>query len=107
MRFSLKEDITDHPSIPTIMGDKYPVSAQFDFIRVVVVEPELILKSLDPSKATGYDQIPARVLRDGASILAVPLAEMINIVFHNACVPLTGNWRKSVPSSRGMTKLTN
>ena len=106
MRFSLKEDITDHPSIATIMGDKYPVSAQFDFIRVLVVEPELILKSLDPSKATGHDQISARVLRD-ASILAVPLAKLINIVFHNACVPPTGNWRKSVPSSRDMTKLTN
>ena len=109
VRFSLEEDITDHPikaSIATIMGDKYPVSAQFDFIRVLV-ETELILKSLNPGKATRHDQIPARVLRDGASILAVPLVKLINIVIDNACVPLTGNWRKSVPYSRDMTKLTN
>ena len=45
VRFSLEEDITDHPikaSIATIMGDKYPVSAQFDFTRVLV-ETEVIL----------------------------------------------------------------
>ena len=57
VRFSLEEDITGHPikaSIATIMGYKYPVSAHFDFIRVLV-ETELIIKSLDPGKATRHD----------------------------------------------------
>ena len=41
--------------------------AQFEFNHVSMAETELILQSLDPNKATGHDQIPARVLRDGAS----------------------------------------
>ena len=45
------------------------------------------LKYLDPNKATGHDQIPARVLRDGASVLADPIAQLINTVIDNACVP--------------------
>ena len=47
----------------------------------------LALKSLDPNKATGHDQIPARVLRDGASVLAAPIARLINTVIDNAGVP--------------------
>ena len=41
---------------------------------------ELILKSLDLNKATGYDQIPARVLRDGALVLAPRIARLINTI---------------------------
>ena len=44
------------------------MAAQFEFNHVSKAETELILKFLDPNKATGHDQIPARVhvLRDGA-----------------------------------------
>ena len=52
-----------------------------------MAETELILKSLDPNKDTGQDQIPARVLRDGASVLAAPIARLTNTVIDNACVP--------------------
>ena len=48
---------------------------------------ELILQSLDPNKATGYDQIHARVLRDGALVLAARIARLINTIIDNACVP--------------------
>ena len=52
-----------------------------------MVETELILKSLDSNKATGHDQIPAHVLRDGASVLAGPIVRLINTVIDSACVP--------------------
>ena len=63
------------------------MAAQFEFYHVSMAETELILKSLDPNKATGHDQIPARVLRDGASVLAAPIARLINTVIDHACVP--------------------
>ena len=63
------------------------MAAQFEFDHVSVAETELILQSLDPNKATGHDQIPARVLRDGASVLAAPIARLVNTVIDNACVP--------------------
>ena len=36
--------------------------------------------SLDTSEATGMDQIPAKLLRDGAEVLALPLSNMINLL---------------------------
>ena len=79
-------DISVHPSIAAIR-DECVVVARFEFNHVSTAEAELILKSLDPNKATGHDQIPARVLRDGALVLAGPIARLINTVIDNACVP--------------------
>ncbi|PFX24620.1 hypothetical protein AWC38_SpisGene10775 [Stylophora pistillata] len=74
-----------HPSI--VATRKECVAAQFEFDHVSVAETELILKSLDPNKATDHDQIPARVLRDGVSVLAVPVAHLVNAGIDYACVP--------------------
>ena len=63
-----------------------------------MAETELIHESLDPNKATGHDQIPARVLQDGASVLAGPIARLINTVTDNACVP--AEWKLAQPFSR-------
>ena len=72
-----------------------------------MAETELILKSLDPNKDTGQDQIPARVLRDGASVLAAPIARLTNTVIDNACVPAEWKLAESVLSSREMMSLTS
>ena len=79
-------DISVHPSIVAIRDERV-TAAQFEFNDVSMAETELILKSLDPNKATGHDQIPTCVLRDGASVLAGPIARLINTVIDNACVP--------------------
>ena len=79
-------DISVHPSIVAIRDERV-MAAQFEFNDVSMAETELILKSLDPNKATGHDQIPTCVLRDGASVLAGPIARLINTVIDNACVP--------------------
>ena len=55
-------DISAHPSIVAIRNC---VAAQFEFNHLSMAETELILQSLDPNKATGHGQIPARVLRPG------------------------------------------
>ena len=79
-------DISVHPSIAA-RRDECVVAAQFEFNHVSMAETELILKSLDPNKATGHDQIPAPVLRDGASVLAAPIARLINTVIDNCLCP--------------------
>ena len=78
-------DISVHPSIAAIR-DECVVAAQFEFNHVSMAETELILKSLDPN-----DQIPARVLRDSASVLSAPITRLINPVIDSACVP--AEWR--------------
>lgn len=55
-----------------------------------MAETELILKSLDPNKATGPDQIPDPVHRVSASVLADPMARLINIFIDNG-FQLIGN----------------
>ena len=90
-------DISVHPSFAAIR-DECVVAAQFEFNHVSMAETELILESLDPNKATGHDQNPARVLRDGASGLAAPIARLINTVIDNACVPAEWKLAKICPT---------
>ena len=49
------------------------------------VEKELL--GLNPSKSTGLDNIPARFLRDGASVLKGPLTHIINLSITSGIVP--------------------
>ena len=83
-------DISVYPSIAAIREERV-LAAQFEFNHVSMAETELILRSLDPNKATGHDQIPARVLRDEASVLVAPIARLINTVTDNARVP--SDWK--------------
>ena len=99
-------DISVHPSIVAIR-DKRVMAAQFEFNDVSMAETELILKSLDPNKATGHDQIPTCVLRDGASVLAGAIARLINTVIDNACVPAEWKLAEICPMFREMMSLTS
>ena len=49
------------------------VSKAFEFSNLSEEAFKKILLSLDASKIAGMDQIPAKSLRDGAEILALPL----------------------------------
>ena len=55
------------------------ISNDFKFSNVSEEDIEKILLSLDTSKAAGMDQIPAKFLRDGAEVLALPLGNIINL----------------------------
>ena len=94
-------DISVHPSIAAIR-DEWVLAAQFEFNHVSKTETQLILKSLDPNKATGHDQIPARVLQNGASVLADPVARLINTVTDNACVPAEWKSAEICPPNAGL-----
>ena len=51
----------------------------FEFSNVSEEDVKKILLSLDTSKAAGMDQIPAKFLRDGAEVLALPFGNIINL----------------------------
>ena len=55
------------------------VSNIFEFSNVSEEDIKKILISLDTSKVTGMDQIPAKFLRDGAELLTFPLRNLINL----------------------------
>ena len=55
------------------------VSNDFEFSNVSEEDVKKILLSLDTSKAAGMDGIPAKFLRDGAQVLALPLLNIINL----------------------------
>jgi len=46
-----------------------------------------ILKSLKRKKSSGYDEIPASLITDGAGVLCEPLSFMINGSLDNALFP--------------------
>ena len=52
-----------------------------DFVlhNVDVTSVEKILKNLDVTKASGIDQTSARFLKDGAPVIAIHLANIINL----------------------------
>ena len=49
------------------------VSSDFEFSNVCEEDVKKILISLDTSTTAGMNQIPAKFLRDGAEVLALPL----------------------------------
>ena len=75
-----------HPNKFTLQATKnyyaktlYNVSNDFEFSNISEEDVKKIVLSLDTSEAAGIDQIPAKFLRYGAEILALPLGNIINL----------------------------
>ena len=61
-----------------------------DAFNLSQVNEETVLKHLEtvnPGKATGLDNLPAKFIRDGAKHLAPPLTHIINLSLHSGKVP--------------------
>ena len=58
---------------------------------------EKLLKNLDTSKATGIDQIPARFLKDGASVISKHLTNIINLSIELDTFPSECKIAKLIP----------
>ena len=64
--------------------EKGVVENSFHFLTVGEEEIENLLNGLTASKATGLDSLPARFLKDGAEVIACPLAHIINLSLHSS-----------------------
>lgn len=58
-------------------------------IQASVQEVLKALKNIDPSKASGPDQIPGRVLRECSAEIAPSLTRLINISLSVGCVSVS------------------
>ena len=67
--------------------EKGVVENYFHFLTVGEEEIENLLNGLTASKATGLDSLRARFLKDGAEVIACPLAHIINLSLHSSQIP--------------------
>ena len=68
----------DHTTIKRIIPNVRHVS-MFNLSFVFVKEAQTLLKDVDAKKATGYDNIPPKILKIAADELTPPLANLNNL----------------------------
>jgi hypothetical protein len=72
------EKYSNNASVQSITSNRDPNAEVFNFQEVTSSLVEKKLKSLKVKKATGHDQIPAKILKLGASTLCTTLTPIIN-----------------------------
>ena len=84
----IAEHYANHPSVDTIR--QIMSTHQTDpihFCEVTQYEVKKKLIKLKTNKASGYDMIPAKLLRDGADHISRSLTPIINMSITSACFP--------------------
>ena len=84
--------------------EKGVVENSFHFLTVGEEEIENLLNGLTASKATGLDSSPARFLKDGAEVIACPLAHIINLSLHSSQIPEDMKNARVVPLFKKQSK---
>ena len=72
------DEYADHPSVMMIKRHYDNVIENFDFHSVDANDVMIILKNINPTKATGYDLIPGKLIRIAHRELSAPLCHIIN-----------------------------
>ena len=85
-----KEDLTN---LPQIEESSRSGNINICDLRVTPLSVENKLKTLDPYKAQGPDQIPSRVLKELSRELSTPLSIIFNKSMESACIP--NDWKKA------------
>ena len=65
----------------------FPAEPPFSDIVLHVGQAEAVLKSLDPNKATGPDEISARILKETATTIAPSLCKLFNRSLGEGYIP--------------------
>ena len=68
---------------------------RFSYVSTVFVAQQLRL--LKKNKSTGFDNLPARLIKDSSTVLSKPVAFIINLSLKTATVPTTWKCSKIVP----------
>ncbi|XP_078361285.1 uncharacterized protein LOC144645583 [Oculina patagonica] len=84
-KLSTMNDFASHPGVRKIRNSVRS-TRKFDFKQTYEQQVCEVLEKLDANKATGYDAIPIKMMKIGASELARPLS-----VIFNACIE-EGKW---------------
>ena len=84
---TVNNDSSIPPNITFVTEQKL---STFEFCTNDIVK---IIKSLDPNKAHGHDEISVRMIKLCASSIAKPLSILFRNCFENQCLPK--EWKKS------------
>ena len=94
------------PDIPVRYGDEHLNNFydkltlernKFKFSKVSEKDVQTILTNMDPTKASGIDDIGGRFIKDGAKIIALPIAQLCNISIDKSSFPRLCKIAKLVP----------
>jgi hypothetical protein len=77
----------NHPSIVNIKQSRLYDNYNFDFYAVNETHVGKILEKLNVKKATGYDQIPPRLIRAASTNISTTLTEIINTSLSKSTYP--------------------
>ena len=67
--------------------NKHVTEDMFSLANVTVGQVSRILHSMSSSKATGLDEIPAKYLKDGSSVISKLLTHIINLSITTGSIP--------------------
>ena len=84
--------------------EKCVVENSFNFSTVGEEKIENLLNGLTASKATGLDSLSVRFLKDGAEVIACPLAHIINLYLHSSQIPEDMKNARVVPLNKKQSK---
>ena len=59
----------------------------FGLVSVTVDQVSSILNSISASKVTGLDELPARLIKDGSSVIVKPLTDIVNLFITTGNIP--------------------
>ena len=99
------DDFNDYSSV-TAITDSNPTDNQFlKFLKIETRDVEEALKGLNPRKATGWDQLPRKALKLGATEIALPLTNLYNICIEQGLWPNDWKEREWTPVHKKDDKL--
>ena len=87
-----KENLSNLPHLRSLLQASWSTASISD----VVIDEDSVLEALggiDPSKACGPDEIPGRLLKEGAPWLAEPLTRLFNMSLQSGSLP--SDWRRA------------
>ena len=76
----------DDDTIKRITNNSHYVGV-FNCSSGTVQEVKKLLENMDKKKATGYDNIPPKILKVAAHELAFPITNLINLSVEASCIP--------------------
>ena len=94
----------NHASIVRIQ-DHVSIDSPFKFTNVSVGEVKSLLRNIDPSKATGYDTIPPKLVKAAANELSQPISSLVNMSLSLSCFPHELKKSETSPLYKGQNNL--
>ena len=96
---------TDYNKVNTALGKNINYKdVRFKFKPVELRDVLKDLNSLKPGKASGYDKLPIKIVKDCSDVLAFPLTELINKSLETSTFPNIEKIAKVTPIFKNGTK---